>query len=323
MDNRQLRYFVTIVDAGSLSRASKRLHVAQPALSQQLAKLEDQVGKPLLIRSSKGVEPTENGLALYHHARLILRQLEQALSIARSESAAMQGMVTIGLPATTVATIGLEIVRRVRRKYPGVLLNVVEAMSGHIQHMVRQNELDLAVLFTGDASDELTVEPILVEELFLISSGDSPFVPEGREHVTVREAAAMPLILPTSVHGLRKRIEQAFESRALKANVVAEIDSLSLLMDCVGENIGVTIKPAGAILQEKSRGRSWRRFSFSDAQLRRSNYLYSLPPERLSPAAALVVGELKATVRDLVEDSNVTGFEAAPVEERVPAGTLV
>lgn len=315
MDNRQLRYFVAIVDAGSLSRASKRLHVAQPALSQQLAKLEDQVGKPLLIRSSKGVEPTENGLALYHHARLILRQLEQALSIARSESAAMQGMVTIGLPATTVATIGLEIVRRVRRKYPGVLLNVVEAMSGHIQHMVRQNELDLAVLFNGDASDDLTVEPILVEELFLISSGDSPFAPEGRDHVTVREAAAMPLILPTSAHGLRRRIEQAFESRALKANVVAEIDSLSLLMDCVGENIGVTIKPAGAILQEKSRGRSWRRFSFSDAQLRRSNYLYSLPPDRLSPAAALVVGELKATVRDLVEDPEVTGFEAAPAEE--------
>ncbi len=312
MDIRQLRYFTAIVDAGSLSRASKRLHIAQPALSQQLAKLEDQVGKPLLHRSSKGVEPTENGLALYHHARLIIRQLDQALSIARSESAAMQGMVSIGLPATTVATIGLEIVRRVRRKYPGVLLNVVEAMSGHIQHMVSRNELDLAILFNGDAVEDLTVEPILVEELFLIAAADSPFAPAGRETVTVREAAAMPLILPTSAHGLRKRIELAFESRALKANVVAEIDSLSLLMDCVGENIGVTIKPAGAILMEKARGRRWRRLSFSDAQLRRSNYLYSLPPERLSPAATLVIEELRATVRDLVADPAISGFEPAP-----------
>ena len=82
MDLRQLRYFTHIVESGSLSKASRQLFIAQPALSQQLSKLEDEVGKPLLKRSSRGVAPTENGLALYHHARFMLRQLEQAMSIA-------------------------------------------------------------------------------------------------------------------------------------------------------------------------------------------------------------------------------------------------
>jgi len=79
MDLRQLRYFTQIVESGSLSKASRQLFIAQPALSQQLSKLEAEVGKPLLNRSSRGVAPTDNGLALYHHARFMLRQLEQAV----------------------------------------------------------------------------------------------------------------------------------------------------------------------------------------------------------------------------------------------------
>jgi len=107
VDLRQLRYFTQIVESGSLSKASRQLFIAQPALSQQISKLESEVGKPLFSRSSKGVVPTENGLALYHHARFMLRQLEQALSIARKDSGAVQGMVSVGLPATTVSALGL------------------------------------------------------------------------------------------------------------------------------------------------------------------------------------------------------------------------
>src|SRR5438128_1360846 len=126
MDFRQLRYFTQIVESGSLSKASRSLFVAQPALSQQLAKLEDEVGKPLLQRSTRGVTPTESGLALYHHARFMLRHLDQALCIARQGAGGLQGMVSIGLPATTIAAIGLPLVRSVRSKFPGILLNVVE-----------------------------------------------------------------------------------------------------------------------------------------------------------------------------------------------------
>jgi LysR family transcriptional regulator, regulatory protein for tcuABC len=312
MDIRQLRYFVQIVECGSLSKASRHLHVAQPALSQQLAKLEDQVGKPLLHRSSKGVSPTENGLALYHHARFMLRQLDQALSIARADSGAVQGMVSVGLPATTVAAIGLPLVRRIRENYPSILLNVVEGMSGHIGQLMRLGQLDLAVLFSNDVAPDASTEPLLIEELFLMIPDHSRLVPRGRRSITIAEAAALPLILPTGAHGLRQRIAAEFENRCLNANVVAEIDSLALLMNCVYENIGATIKPMGAVMQEGARGRKWRCVSVSDARLRRRNYLYSLPTERLSTAAAVVAKELKETARELITNEIWPGFESFP-----------
>jgi LysR family tcuABC transcriptional regulator len=311
MDIRQLRYFVQIVECGSLSKASRQLLIAQPALSQQLAKLEGLIGKPLLHRSSKGVWPTDNGLALYHHARFMLRQLDQALSIARSEAGAIQGMVSVGLPATTVSAIGLQLVRRIRARYPSILLNVVEGMSGHIGQLMKFGQLDLAVLFSSDVAPDLSVEPLLVEELFLMIPEHSKLVPRQRTSVSLAEAAAIPLILPTSSHGLRQRIATEFENRGLTANVVAEIDSLSLLMNCVHDGIGATIKPMGAVMQEGSRGRKWRCLPFSDVRFRRRNFLYSLSPERLTTVAAVVASELKDTARELVDDPLWIGFESA------------
>ncbi|WP_353475057.1 LysR substrate-binding domain-containing protein [Salipiger sp. H15] len=316
MDIRQLRYFVEIVEMGSLSRASKSLHIAQPALSQQVAKLEDQVGKALLVRSPKGVTPNEAGRSLYHQAKLILRQFDHAMTIARSEDGQVKGVVSIGLPATTVAAVGLPLVRRVRANYPGISINVVEAMSGHLDTLIRQNRLDLAVLFSRDKTEELSVDPLMVEELFLILPSDSRIL-AGRETVTMAEIAEVPLILPTSDHGLRKRIEAEFESRALNPSVVAEIDSLSLLMNCVHDNIGGTIKPMGAIMQETARGRGFRRLRVSDAQLRRSNYLYSLPADAITSASTAVAQELKIVVDELIARSDGIGFLPRPEPVRL------
>jgi LysR family tcuABC transcriptional regulator len=318
MDLRQLRYFAQIVESGSLSKASRQLFVAQPALSQQLSKLEEEVGKPLLHRSSRGVAPTENGLALYHHARFMLRQLDQALSIARKESGTVQGMVSVGLPATTVSALGLPLVRRVRERYPSILLNVVEGMSGHLGQMMRMGQLDLAVLFAPDVAPDLTVEALLEEELFVILPRHSKLVPAKRASITLAEAAALPLIVPTTTHGLRRRIAAELERRSLSAQVVAEIDSLALLMNCVYDGMGATIKPMAAILLEGQRGREWRALSISDARLSRRNYLYSLAPERLSPAAAAVAAELKSTAQGLMDSGAWAGVE--PVANgRIPA----
>jgi LysR family tcuABC transcriptional regulator len=309
VDLRQLRYFAQIVESGSLSKASRQLYIAQPALSQQVSKLEEEVGKPLLNRSSRGVAPTENGLALYHHARFMLRQLDQALSIARRESGAVQGMVSVGLPATTVSALGLPLVRRIRERYPNILLNVVEGMSGHLGQMMRLGQLDLAILFASDVALDMSVEPLLDEELFVLLPTHSTLIDPLRTSITIAEAAALPLILPTTTHGLRRRIAAEFEQRSLSARVVAEIDSLSLLMNCVYDGMGATIKPMAAVHLEGERGRKWRALSISDARMRRPNYLYSLAPERLSTAAALAAAELRDTARELIASGAWTGVE--------------
>ena len=240
----------------------------------------------------------------------MLRQLDQALSIARKESGAVQGMVSVGLPATTVSAIGLPLVRRIRERYPSILLNVVEGMSGHLGQMMRMGQLDLAVLFGSDVVPDLSVEALLDEELFVMLPRHSTLVAPRRTSLTIAEAAALPLILPTSTHGLRRRIATEFERRSLQVRIVAEIDSLSLLMNCVYNGMAATIKPMAAIYLEGERGKKWRALSVSDARMTRRNYLYSLPPERLSAAASAVAAELKATALELMESGAWSGVEA-------------
>jgi LysR family tcuABC transcriptional regulator len=301
VDLRQLKYFVRIVESGSLAKASRQLFIAQPALSQQIAKLEAEVGKRLLNRSAKGVTPTENGTALYHHARFMLRQLDQALSIARQDPGTVHGMVSVGLAATTVCAVGIPFMRSVRAKYPGIVLNVVEGMSGHLAQMMRLGQLDLVVLFSSDAIPELPSEPLLEEELFVMLPADSTLVPKSKKRLTVEEAAQLPLILPTGIHGLRRRIAAEFDQRQLTPNVVAEVDSLSLLMTCVRDGIGATIKPMSGALVEGHMREGWRTLPFSDAKISRPNYLFSVTQQQLSPAAAVVRSELKEVVKSLVQ----------------------
>lgn len=320
MDMRQLRYFVQIVESGSLAKASRQLFIAQPALSQQMARLEDEVGRPLLVRSSRGVTPTDNGEALYHHAKFMLRQLDQAVAVARQETAAVSGRVTLGLAPSTICRLGMPLLTELRARYPGVILNVVEGLSGHLEHMTRVGQLDLAVLFRQNAAAELSVEPLLQEELFVILPSESTLVPSDRLSLTLREVAALPLILPSPGHGLRRRIALEFERVNLAVDAVAEIDSLPLLMHSVRAGIGATIKPMAAIHALDDQPHRWRCLRVSDASMQRMNYLYALPQHKLSPSAAVVRQELKRVVRRLVDDGEWQGVSTAEAPDAVDIG---
>jgi LysR family tcuABC transcriptional regulator len=320
MDMRQLRYFVQIVESGSLAAASRQLFIAQPALSQQMARLEDEVGRPLLLRSSRGVTPTENGEALYHHAKFMLRQLEQAVAVARQDGTALTGRVALGLAPTTVAQLGLPLMRHLRERQPGIVLNIVEGLSGHLEHMARLGQLDLAVLFSPTSASELTVQPLLEEELFVIVPASSKLVPAERNALTLREIAALPLILPSPGHGLRRRIGIEFERAGVPVEAVAEVDSLPLLMHCLADGLGATIKPMAATLALGADRTRWRFLRVSDAALHRTNYLYTLPAPKLSPVAAVVRDELRAVVRRLVQEGAWPGVELRePGDAELPA----
>jgi LysR family tcuABC transcriptional regulator len=322
MDMRQLKYFVQIVESGSLSKASRQLFIAQPALSQQMTRLEDEVGKPLLVRSSRGVRPTENGEALYHHACFILRQLDQAVSVARQEHSNVSGRVNLGMAPTTVCAIGLPLIKHLNAKYPGIVLNVVEAMSGHLEHMTRLGELDLAILFSTTAALDLTVELLAEEELFVILPRESRMIAPHRTDITLHELSTLPLILPSPGHGLRRRISLEFDRVNLTVDAVVEIDSLPLLMHCVADGIGATIKPMAAVYSLQNAPDQWRCLRISDAEMVRRNYLYALGPEKLSQAAAIVRDELKQVVRTLIASNAWQGVRSmspldTPAPERV------
>ena len=308
MDMRQLRYFVQIVECGSLTKASRQLLIAQPALSQQMARLEDEIGKPLLVRSVRGVVPTPNGDALYHHAKFMLRQLDDAVVIARQDHASVRGRVTLGLPPTTVHTVGLPILRHIRRRYPNITLNIVEALSTPLEDMARLGQVDLALLIRQSATSDLHFEPVLEEGLYVILPSDSTLVAPEKTSLTLAEVASLPLLLPSSnpSHSLRRKIFQAFEHAQLKPNIITEVDSLILLLKLIAEGDGVTIRTMAAsrVLYTADH---WRCLSISDANMTLTHYLFAPPQERLLACTSIVRTELRDVVRQLVHTGEWPG----------------
>ena len=311
MDMRQLRYYVQIVESGSLSKASRQLFIAQPALSQQMARLESEVGKPLLIRSPRGVVPTENGEALYHHAKYMLRQLEEAVYIARQDYSNVKGRVTIGLAPTTVAILGLPLLKHLRDKHPGIVLSIVALHSGYLEGFAQAGQLDVAIIFRPNAASDMSFEPLLEEELFVILPATSTLVASSKRSLSLAEVARLPLVLPRPGHGLRRRIDLEFErAQVAIEHTVAEIDALQLVMQYVADGGGVTIQPMSAMLVADVPAK-WRCLPVSDARMVRTNYLYALPLEKLAPSASIVRAEVKHLTRSLIEAGRWRGV--APV----------
>lgn len=312
MDMRQLRYFAQIVESGSLAKASRQLFIAQPALTQQVARLEGEVGKPLLVRTSRGVTPTDNGAALYQHAKFMLRQLDQAIAVARGSPDAVGGHVALGLAPTTNCQLGLPLIRRVRERWPNIRLKIVESLSGHLDQLIRAGQLDLAVLFNPQAAAELVAEAVLVEELFLIVPAKSRLVAPHRKSLKLAEVARLPLVLPGTGHGLRRRVSIEFERLNVILDPIVEVDSLPLLMRCVAAGMGATIKPMSATLALDGPQR-WRALRISDAVASRTNYLYALPEDRATACTAIVHEELRSLMQEQARASEWQGVKLLPV----------
>jgi len=282
MELRQLRYFVRVVELGSMSRAALDLNLVQSALSQQISRLEGELSARLLQRSRKGVTPTEAGMAFFREAQLALRHAEQAARAARQ--ARLSGTVSVGLAPTTAAVLGLPLMHAMRQRYPDVRLHMVESLSGHLTQMLNARQLDLAVLFETDAARRWSVTPLLDEKLYLIRSR-AGLLETARASVSMAGLADVPLILPTGPHGLRATLDAAFVRAAIRPVLAAEIDSLALLMDAVDAGLGATLQPWAAVGRFADADRRFHLAELSDPLARRPNVLCSLSDDELSPAA--------------------------------------
>jgi LysR family nitrogen assimilation transcriptional regulator len=297
MDFRRLRYFVAIVDAGSVSKASAQVRIAQPALSQQLLTLETEVGARLVDRTSHGITTTSAGRRLYRHALTILRQVEEARRHTRDDTDDIDGVVSVALPTSVATILALPLLDAVRTRYPGIHLHLIEAFSGHIMELTNNNRVDLSVLFTDTPGKGITARQILSQKLYLISkqSGD-----DGQQTtISMRDMKARKMVLPSPSHSLRSLIDQSFARLGIELNVVSDVDSLPLLRTMAERGIADTILPICVL----SRGADAQHLSAQQLTGPGINRPISIcVPEGLppSPAAALVSDVLVETVGTLV-----------------------
>ncbi|MGW0705654.1 nitrogen assimilation transcriptional regulator NAC [Streptomyces sp. NPDC002643] len=255
MDTRRLYSFIKIVDAGSITRAADILHIAQPALSQQLSALEAQFGQQLLIRSKRGVAPTEAGRALYRHAQLILRQVDLAHAAVEISGRAPAGSVSVGLaPYSMGAALALPLLRSVRERYPDILLHINENFGGVISEAIMTGRMDMAFIYGAGPLRGVQFEPVRSEELFLIGA-PAGAAPQGEGGVSLEELAEVPLLLPSRIHTIRQVVDSAFQQASLRPRVVGEVESALTLVNAVDADLGATVLPwsaARAILDLRS-----------------------------------------------------------------------
>lgn len=307
MELRQLRYFVAVVTRGSMGKAAQDLGVVTSALSQQISRLEGELCVRLLQRTAAGVVPTDAGLAFFQQAQLALRHADDA--VAAAQQARLSGHVSVGLPPTTAAVLGLPLMQALQARYPAVRLHLVESLSGHLAAMLNARQIDLAIVFNADVGRRWSVQPLLTERLYLLAAAGLPGVPAKARALTLSQLAGLPLILPSGPHGLRSTLDKAFAAAKVQPNIVAEIDSLGMLMDAVRSGLGATIQPGAATT--RLTGAGVVAIPVSDAAARRENLLASLSDDELSPAALAARVVVADVARALVAGGRWPGATVA------------
>jgi LysR family transcriptional regulator, nitrogen assimilation regulatory protein len=301
MDIRQLRCFVSIVDYGSLGKAAEKLYVAQPSLSQQVARLEDDLGIPLLLRSSKGVKPTVAGQALYRHARLVLRQMEQLRQEVRAGAGLESGTVAVGLPTTMAAILAMPLFERIQKRYPGIRLQLFESMSGYINELLANGRLDLAILFRDADTPGVTALPILDETLYVLGEPGGKVTPRSST-CPLQNLNGVRLVAPGVSSGLRVFLERTFARENVELNIIADIDSLPTLISVAHSGIACTILPASALAQREPATRPKSRLLVHPSVVRPASVCWS----STSPTSSATIA-VQQTMMEVITELTTGG----------------
>ncbi len=247
MDLKQLRYFVSVLEAGGFSHAATVLGVTQPLLSRQIKLLEERIGSELFYRNGRGVELTEAGKILKDSAIRILNEVKGAQDQIGAMKEMPSGQYTIGVPPTVSAVLAVSLMRAVEAELPNVSFKIVDALSGHILEWLANGRLDLAVLYDAPIMTTLSVDPLLQEELVCVrppntSDDDAPTIISGKDLVTT------PLVIPGKPHALRLLLDRGLSDAGLPpANIKYEIDTLATILRFVEDGMACTVLPYASV----------------------------------------------------------------------------
>jgi len=305
MELRQLRYFVRIVDLGSLSKAAADLFVAQPALSKQIAALEAELKAVLLVRSPRGVTPTEAGQAFYRQAQSVLRQIGRIPDEVRSAQAAPTGVVAVGMPFSASNMLAPALVAAVGERLPGLRLAITQEGSGELEGLLAGGRLDLSLLYErARPSPQVERRVLLSEDLYLVSARGS------RADVPLAEVARHRLILPGPRNSTRQVVEQAFAKAGLRLDLAAEVDVPWTSKAMAAAGLGATVLSRSALYPESAEGGFVARRIVRPALTRRLE-LCTSRGETPGRAAALVAEILEQVARELIQRGTWRGAQLA------------
>jgi LysR family transcriptional regulator, nitrogen assimilation regulatory protein len=247
MELRSLHYFVRIAELGSITRAAAHLHVAQPALTRHVQRLEEELEVALFTRANRGVRLTEGGQKLLESAQRILRDLERAGDEIRAHKAHPSGKIVLAVTPTLCPVVVPELFARMHRHYPMIELKVVHAGMVRLEEFLVDGRVDMALLSEMSRSRLIRSTRLAEEEMVLVTR------PRARPSgvVSPGELRRTPLILGD---GLRAAMETLLAGRGVELQVETELNDHETIRLMVQQGVGASILPHSSVYRECARG---------------------------------------------------------------------
>lgn len=301
---KQLSYFLTLADYGSISAAANALNMAQPSLSENIAKLERQLDVQLAIRSSRGIQMTEAGMMLVERGRDILASVDQLVEDVRLLSSEPRGPVSVGFPPSLSILLSVPLLETIHNEHKEIRLHIAEAMSGDILEWLANDRIDVGCVYEISDSSPYTFEPLLTEELFLITAPDNwddEFGPDGvaKNAISASRLQELPLVLTSPTHGARKLQEKFARAGGFGLNVVAAIDSLPHIVEMVSRASAFSLLAHGAVIKEVAEG-TLGLVRIEEPTIRRTAYMVRKRIRPISRASTIVESTIYTIIRELV-----------------------
>jgi LysR family hydrogen peroxide-inducible transcriptional activator len=245
MEFHQLRYVCAIAETGSFSRAAERCQVAQPSLSQQVLKLEEDLGAKLFDRLGRSVRLTEAGRAFLPHARSILGQMETARSSVADKCADVRGSVSVGVIPTIAPYLMPRYTAAFAKKYPEAKLRIVEETTPILVESLRDLSIDLAILALPLRHKDLELFPFRTEPLFAVLPKDHPRA--ATESLALKDLRGESFVMLRDGHCFRDLSIAACTHARVTPRIAFESGQFSSLFGMVAAGVGISLVPEMAI----------------------------------------------------------------------------
>lgn len=237
MNLRQMEYFVCVAEAGSFTRASTILRVAQPALSRQIRQLEEELEVPLLVRNGRGVTVTEVGEKFLDHCKGILRHVDRASEEIARTRGATAGHAAIGMPMTVCNYLGVPLAKMFHERLPDVRLSIVQGRSSLLEDWLGNGRIDLAVLYNAEYLSNVEQTTLVNDHFVLVQPAGSDVTAP----IPLADLNGLPLIMPGQRNMVRTRIEAHLTKAGGRMNVALEIDNVANILELVRAGLGFAV----------------------------------------------------------------------------------
>lgn len=318
MELRSLRYFIAVLEAGSLSRAAGALYVAQPALTAQIKKLEVELGTQLFERSHVGVTPTAAGLQLYQDARKLLSDASAMRERLQRAPDGPEGSVTVAVPFLLASLLLGPVLARLKQSHPRIRVFVIDDLSLMVRKAMVERRADIGLLVDTEYVNGLDVKPFAREAMFVCGHDADGKVaamtvqPAGRKaakgkaaavqrpELPFARAASLPLVLQSRRFSIRAQVERTAADLGLELNIAHEHDSARVIRSLYLAGAGFTFSPACAMGDASPGGKQWLVARVVQPDLARTYFLATPSAREPDPATQAVMDVLVDETRRMI-----------------------